>query len=118
MNCPPKRISLILTGNALRTLCTVVSLNASSVDCSFQSALPVRKPASALAGEVMLKAALALAPGAIGSISVFEAATADFHPVGRETLNLTPCSDAAVMFLNVTVTSCEEPGVNILIGDR
>ena len=86
------------------------------------SALAVRKPAPIAAGEVTLNVALTLAPGATGSLNVFDAPvppeTAALHPAGSERLNLTPAAGAPVVFVNVPVTSCADLGVNVVTRDR
>ncbi len=86
------------------------------------SALPVRKPAPVVAGEVTLKVALTLAPGAIGSVNVFVVSvlpeTTEVHPVGAEMLNLMSVAGAPVVLVNVTVTSCVDLGVNVVTRDR
>src|ERR1035438_2977773 len=65
-----KRTSLILIGRTLRSLAVVVSDCVRRVAGSVHSALPVRKPAADVGGEVTLKVALTLAPGATGSANV------------------------------------------------
>src|ERR1019366_4427128 len=107
------RNSLILTGPTLRTFSAVAS------DCFLplagfvQEALPMRSPLKAAGPEVTLKVAVALAPGAIGSANVVGPEAAAAHPFGAEMLNLTPAAGAPVVFVNVTVVSCEEPGENV-----
>ena len=68
-----KRTSLILIGRTFRTLWVVVSDCVLPVAGSVHSALPVRKPAPVAAGEVTLKVALTLAPGATGAANVADA---------------------------------------------
>ena len=117
-----KRTSLILTGRTFRTLWVVVSDCVPPVAGLVHSALPVRKPAPVVAGEVTLKVALTLAPGATGAANVFDVPVAPettaVHPAGTEMLNLTPVAGAPVVFVNVTVTSCVDPGVNVVTRDR
>ena len=100
-----KRTSLILIGRTFRTLWVVVSDCVLRVAGSVHSALPVRKPAPVAAGEVTLKVALTLAPGATGSANVFDVPVAPettaVHPAGMERLNLTPVAGAPVVFVNV-----------------
>src|ERR1035437_3103153 len=108
--------SLILIGRTLRTFSAVVS------SCFLplalvHPALPTRSPLKATAPDVTLKVALTLAPGATGSAKVFEVSVVPearaVHPLGAEMLNLTPAAGAPVVFANVTVVSCEEPGENV-----
>src|ERR1051326_3471030 len=110
------RNSLILTGLTFRTFSAVVS------DCVLpfpfvQETLPARSPLKAAGPAVTLKVALTLAPGATGSPMVAVAplppAATAVHPLGAEMLNLTPVAGAPVVFVNVTVVSCEEPGENV-----
>src|SRR5271166_1462561 len=97
------RNSLILIGLTFRTFSTAVS------DCIFppsdHEALMTRSPLKAAGPEVTLKVALALAPGAIVSEND---ETAELHPLGAEMLRWTPLTRAPLVFVNVTVTSCEE----------
>ena len=110
------RNSLILIGLTFRTFSAVVS------DCVLpfafvHEALPTRSPLKAAGPEVTLKVALTLAPGATGSANVFDVSvapeTTEVHPAGTEMLNLTPVTGAPVVFVNVTVVSCEDPGENV-----
>src|ERR1035441_2775523 len=93
-----KRTSLILIGRTLRSLAVVVSDCVRRVAWSVHSALPVRKPAAGVGGEVPLKAALTLAPGATGSANVPDVLVAPettaSHPAGNEMLNFTPAAGA------------------------
>src|SRR5208337_1988242 len=112
------RNSLILTGLTFRTFSAAVS------DCFLplvgfvQEALPTRSPLNAAGPEVTLKVALTLAPGATGSANLFGVSlvpgTREVHCLlGTEMLNLTPTAGAPVVFVKVTVVSCEDPGVNV-----
>ena len=80
-------------------------------------ALPTRSPLKAAGPEVTLKVALTLAPGATGSANVFAVSvvpeTTAVHPAGTAMLNLTSVTGAPVVFVNVTVVSCDEPGENV-----
>src|SRR5262249_16616323 len=81
-------------------------------------ALATRSPLKAAGPEVTLKVALTLAPGATASEKVFDVplppAAVEFHCLpGNEMLNLTPVAGAPVIFVNVTVVSCEEPGEKV-----
>src|SRR5438876_451914 len=108
--------SLILTGPTLRTFSAVSS------DCVWpleyvHETLPTRSPLKAAGADVTLKVALTLAPGATGSVSVFDISvppeTTEVQPVGKERLNLTPFAGASAVLVNVSVVSCEEPGENV-----
>src|ERR1039458_7890718 len=114
------RNSLILTGLALRTFSAVVS------DCGFpvawlvHAALATRSPLKGAGPEVTLKLALTLAPGATGSAKVFTISlppeTKAVHCLpGTARLKRRPAREAPVVLVKVTVVSCAEPGVKILI---
>src|ERR1039458_7697284 len=105
------RNSLILIGLTFRTFSAVVALNC--LPPLVHAAVPMRSPLKAAGSEVTLKVAVALAPGAIGSANVVGPEAAAAHPFGAEMLNLTPAAGAPVVFVNVTVVSCEEPGENV-----
>src|SRR5580658_4020246 len=115
------RNSLILTGLTFRTFSAMVSewvLPSVPAEVGFvQDALPTKSPLKAADPEVTLKVALTLAPGAMGPAIVFDvsvaAVTTEDHCLGTEMLNLTPAAGAAVVLVNVTVVSCEDPGVNV-----
>src|SRR5579872_1499926 len=114
---PLIRNSLILTGLTFRTFSTVVSDCVPPRDALVHETLPARSPLKAAGPEVTLKVALTLAPGATGSaidsdVLVVPETTA-LHCFGTERLNLTPVAGAPVVFVNVTVVSCEEPGENV-----
>src|ERR1017187_6747696 len=111
-----KRTSLILTGRTFRTRWLVVSDCVLRVAASVHSALPARKPAPEVAGEVILKVALTLAPGPTGLAMVF--GSLPIHPAGTDMLNLTPAAVDPVVFVNVAVTSSVDPGVNVVTRDR
>src|ERR1035437_6803273 len=111
------RNSLILIGLTFRTFSAVVS------DCFLpfagfvQEALPTRSPLKAAGPEVTLKVALTLAPGASGSgnataVLVVPGTTEVHCLLGTEMLNRT-IARAPVVFVNVTVVSCEDPGENV-----
>ena len=111
------RNSLILIALTFRTFPAVVS------DCvlpfAVQEALPTRSPLKAAGPEVTLKVALTLAPGTTGPGNVSDVSavpgTKEVHCLGTEMLNLKPVTGAPVVFLNVTVRSCAEPGENVWI---
>src|SRR6266702_5107243 len=111
----PMRNSLIFNGLTLRTFSAVVS------DCFrpfvVHEALPTRSPLKAAGPEVTLKVALTLAPGATES-NVFDVSvvpgTKEVHCLlGTEMLNFTAAARDPVVFVNVTVEFCEDPGVNV-----
>src|SRR4051812_18339231 len=90
--------SLIFTGKALRTRVLAVS------DCApraglVHSDLPMRWPALAIAGEVTLKMALTLAPGAMGSGKVLEDSAAVQPGPGSTTLSFTPLTGVPVVLV-------------------
>src|SRR6185437_1539731 len=112
------RNSLILTGSTFRTFSEVVSNCFLPVIWFVHDALATRSPLSAAFPEVTLNVALTLAPGAMGSANVFDAsvvpATTEVHCLpGIVMLNFKPAAGAAVVFVNVTVVCCEEPGENV-----
>src|ERR1017187_953427 len=109
------RNSLILIGLTFRTFSAVVS------DCvlpfAVHEALPARSPLKAAGPEVILKVALTLAPGATGSeiasLVLVLPVTTDVHPFGTVMLNLTPPAGAPLVFVNVRLVSCEDPGEKV-----
>src|ERR1039457_4350523 len=112
------RNSLILIGLTFRTFSAVVSDCFAPLDGFVHETAPTRSPLKAAGGEVTLKVALTLAPGATGSANVFNvwvvAETKEVHcPLGTEIPNWTPIAGAPVVFVNVTVVSCEDPGENV-----
>ena len=113
------RNSLILTGLTFRTFSAAVSVCFLPLAGFVHEALPTRSPLKAAGPEVTLKVALTLAPGATGSANVFDVSVvpgndSEVHCLlGTEMLNLTPAAGAPVVFVNVTVVSCEDPGVNV-----
>src|SRR5215831_7984503 len=111
------RNSLILIGLTLRTFSAAVSDCFAPLAWFVHWAWPTRSPLKAAAPEVTLKVALTLAPGATGPAIVSDIlvvpATKDAHRAGTEMLNWTPTAGAPVVFVNVTVVSCEDPGENV-----
>src|ERR1017187_1923130 len=103
--------SLILIGLTFRTFSAVVSVCV--LPPVVQETLPTRSPLKAAGPEVTLKVALTFAPGATGSAIVVVPEATAVHPVGTERLNLTPAAGAPVVFVNVTVVSCEDRGENV-----
>src|SRR5207248_6139911 len=113
----PARNSLILIGLTLRTFSAVVSNRLPPCPGFVHEALPIRSPLKGAGPEVTLKVALTLAPGATES-NVFDVsvvpATKEVHcSPGTEMLSLTPTAVDPVVFVNVTVDSCEDRGTNV-----
>src|SRR5580704_15618657 len=108
------RNSLILIGLTFRTFSAVVSDCALPLVGLVHEALPARSPLKAAGPEVTLKVALTLAPGATGPVIVSDVLapleTTEVHCLGTEMVNLTPTAGAPVVFVNVKVVSCEDPG--------
>jgi hypothetical protein len=108
------RNSLIVIGLTLRAFSTAES------DCFAPPAefahrtLPTRSPLNAAADDVTLNVALTLAPGATGSQSsrtfLSVPGTTAVHPLGTDMLKFDAVAGATVVFVNVTVVSCEDPG--------
>src|ERR1035437_4419898 len=111
------RNSLLLIGLTFRTFSAVVSECLPPLVWFVHWALPTRSPLKAAGLEVTLKVALTLAPGATGSANVADVLvvpeTKEVHCLGTEMLNWTPTASAPVVFVNVTVVSCEDPGENV-----
>src|SRR5450759_668150 len=111
------RNSLILIGLTFRTFSAVVSECFPPVVWFVHWALPTRSPLKAAGPAVTLKVALTLAPGATVSAIVTDVlvvpGTTEVHCLGTEMLNWTPTAGAPVVFVNVTVVSCEDPGENV-----
>ena len=113
----PTRNSLILIGLTLRTFSAVVTLCLAPFAEFVHAALPIRSPLKGAGPEVTLKVALTLAPGATES-NVCDVwvvpGTKEVHCLlGTEMLSFTPTARDPVVFVNVTVESCEDPGVNV-----
>src|SRR5580658_8919460 len=111
------RSSLIFTGLAFRTFSVVAPDFFVQIAWFVHDALPTKSPLKATGPDVTLNVALTLAPGATGpgkvfAVSELPATTAD-HCCGTERLNLTPAAGAPVVFMKVTVVSCDEPGENV-----
>src|ERR1043166_8379250 len=104
------RNSLILTGLTFRAFWAVVS------DCvlplAVHEAFPTRSPLKAAGPEVTLKVALAVAPGATESVLDVDVCAA-IHCLGTVRLSLSPVTVVPVVFVNVMVVSCEDPGENV-----
>src|SRR5262249_11438331 len=114
---PLARNSLILTGLTFRTFSTVVSECFAPVVGFVHETLPIRSPLKAAGSEVILKVLLTVAPAVIGSavnsdVSVNDGTRA-VQPLGKTMLNLTLVTGAPVVLVNVSVVSCDPPGVNV-----
>src|SRR5262245_53781832 len=74
-------------------------------------------PLNAAGADVIVNVALTLAPGATGSlivaVAVFRPDTTAVQPFGITTLKSMPVTGAPVVFVNVTVVSCDDPGENV-----
>src|SRR5579883_3235589 len=74
-------------------------------------------PLNAPGPDVTLNVAFTLAPGATGPAIVADGlpvpGTTAAHCFGTEILSCTPTAGAPVVFVNVTVVSCDEPGENV-----
>src|SRR5215472_11781440 len=111
--------SLILIGLTLRTVsAAVVNCLPPSVclpPCPgfVHAALPTRSPLKGTGPEVTLKVALTLATGAtepnVCDVWPVPGMT-EVHPLGTEMLSFTPIAVDPVVFVNVTVLSCEDRG--------
>src|SRR5436190_22088658 len=116
----PRRTSWILLRTPLRSWSIVIStaFPRPLVHC----AVAFTKPAPVAAGAVTVNVALTLAPGAIGSCNVTappaDPGAAARHPAGRARRTVAPGTTASIVFVNVAVTGCANPGVNGVMGDR
>src|SRR5258707_2852096 len=113
----PARNSLILIGLTLRTFSAVVSDCRPPCPGLVHEALPIRSPLKGTGPEVTLKVALTLAPGATESnvcdVSVVPGTKEVHCLLGTEMLSFTPTARDPVVFVNVTVESCQDPAVNV-----
>src|SRR5579872_5227713 len=112
------RNSLILIGRTFRTFSTATSACFAPLAWFVHCALATRSPLKAAGPEVIVKVALTLAPGAtavaiVADGFVLPAATALHWGVGSDTLNSRAVAGAPVVFVNVTVASCDDPGENV-----
>src|SRR6266700_1548094 len=113
----PVRNSLILIGLTFRTFSVVVSDCLAPLAGFTHLAWPIRSPLKGAGPEVTLKVALTLAPGATDS-NVCDVwvvpGTKEVHCLlGTEMLSFTRAARDPVVFVNVTVESCEDPGANV-----
>src|SRR6266567_3012527 len=113
----PTRNSLILIGLTLRTFSVVIPNCLAPCVGFTHEALPIRSPLKGAGPEVTLKVALTLAPGATES-NVCDVlvvpGTKEVHCLlGTEMLSFTAAARDPVVFVNVTVEFCEDPGVNV-----
>src|SRR6266702_2440479 len=113
----PARNSLILIGLTLRTFSVVIPDCFAPFVGFVHAALPIRSPLKGAGPEVTLKVALTLAPGATESnvcdVSVVPGMKEVHCLLGTEMLSFTPAARDPVVFVNVTVEFCEDPGVNV-----
>src|SRR5215469_8339160 len=113
----PARNSLILTGLTFRTCSVVVADCLPPIVGFVHAALPIRSPLKGAGPELTWKVALTLAPGATESkvcdVSVVPGTTEVHCLSGTEMLSFTPTARDPVVFVNVTVDSCEDPGANV-----
>ena len=112
------RNSLILTGLTFRIFSAIDSDCFVPLIWFVQEASAARSPLKASGPEVTLKVALTVAPGATGPSNVFDESVAPLTTevhwlLGTEMLSVTPAAGAPVVFVKVTVVSCEEFGVKI-----
>src|SRR5215469_13334107 len=109
--------SLIVIGLTLRTFSVVVSLCLPPFIGFVHEALPIRSPLKGTGPEVTSKVALTLAPGATESnvcdVSVVPGTKEVHCLLGTEMLSSTPTTRDPVVFVNVTVEFCEDPGANV-----
>src|SRR5690349_6740431 len=112
----PTRNSLILIGLTLRAFSAVVADCLPPCPGFVHEALPTRSPLKGTGPEVTWKVALTLAPGATESnvcdVWLVPGMT-EVHCLGTEMLSFTPTAVDPVVFVNVTVLSCEDPGANV-----
>src|SRR5215831_5330869 len=113
----PARNSLILIGPTFRVFSAVVSLCLPPFIGFVHEALPIRSPLKGAGPEVTVKVALTLAPGATESkvcdVSVVPGTTEVHCLSGTAILSFTPTARDPVVFVNVTVDFCEDPGENV-----
>src|SRR4051794_13540969 len=118
----PRRTSLILMAWAFRTRSVTVSIRLALPSGVVHSAFPVNRPAPVAAGDVTVNVALTRAPGTTGSLKVTDLLAfpgmVTVHPAGAARLNLTFAAGASLTFVNDAVTSCRDPGVNVVARDR
>src|SRR2546423_3705961 len=112
------RNSLIFIGLTFRTFSAAVSDCFAPVVWFVHRALATNSPFKAAGAEVILKVALTVAPGATGSANVADVlgvpGTTEVHCLfGTEMLNWRATAGAPVVFVNVTVVSCEDPGEKV-----
>src|SRR5438105_4499262 len=110
---PPAANSLILIGLTLRTFSTAFSVCAGPPVISLHETSATRSPLNGVGPEVTLNVAVTLAPGATGPATVAGVEATVFQPLGPERPSFTLLTGAPVVFLNVTVVSCEEPGEKV-----
>src|SRR5262245_11619209 len=111
------RNSVILIRLTCRTFSAVVADCVLPFVAFVHETLPTRSPLKAASPEVTLKVALTLAPGAPGQAIATDVlavpGTTEVHCFGTEILNLIPVAGAPVVFVNVSVLSCDDLGENV-----
>src|ERR1035441_3293693 len=105
--------SFTLMGLTFRAFSIVVSDCVPPLVVLFHAARPTRSPLKAADPEVTLKVALTVAPGATGPAIAAGVLVTAVHCLGAEMLKLTSVTGSPVVFLKVTVVSCEDPGENV-----
>src|SRR5262249_55373023 len=112
----PVRNSLILIGLTLRAFSVVVSDCLAPVVGFAHEAVPTRSPLKGTGPEVTVKVALTVAPGATES-NLFDVSVVpgmnEVQKMGTEMLNSTSAAADPVVFVSVTVASCDDPGANV-----
>src|ERR1041385_3257300 len=113
----PVRNSLILIGLTLRTFSVVVSDCLAPVVRFVHETTPRRSPLKAPGPEVTVKTALTVSPGATRpnfiDFWVVPGTNEVQNRAGTAMLNSTSDATDPVALVNVTVASCEAPGVNV-----
>ena len=113
----PVRNSLILIGSTFRTFSAVVSKRRGPEPGFVHDALATRSPLNGFGPEVTVKTALTVSPGAtepnVAESLRVPATTALQCRSGPATRNFTSTAGDPVVFVNVTVVFCEDPGVNV-----
>ncbi len=112
------RNSLIFTGLTFRTFSVVISICRLLLFELVHETLPTRSPLRAAEPEVILKVALTLAPGSMGSVNVLDASfvpeTEEVHCLlGAAMLSVTSRAGSPVLFVNVAAISRDEPGEKV-----
>jgi len=111
------RNSLILIALAFRIFPAADSECFAALAAFVHDTVPTRSPLKADEPEVIVNAALTLAPGATGSANAADLfvvpETTEVHCLGADTLSTTLVAGAPVVFVKVSVASCDDPGANV-----